>query len=555
MKTLENCAKELAQRCIREASERHGFDADEEIRILGLENLSIIRKQMVKKPVEKRDKVSDVKKSNKQSFPMPFIKEIVNPNGCQGLAYNRGLFTQCLKNRMENGSYCKGCQMEADKNSSGCPDCGTVEQRLVADLYAFKDPNDRTPVSYVKVLKKLNLSTEIAIEEAGKLNIIIPNDHFVSIEKVDKSSSSRGRPKKVGGIVEADDVIDLFAKLLVSDDNDDADIKNTQDKSENISRSKLSEEEKAIKKAQLEEERTKRKAERDAKLAAEKEEREAKLAAEKEEREAKLAAEKAEKEAKRLAEKNEKEAKLAAEKAEKEAKRLAEKAKKEEVKKESEKEAQLQAERAKKIIEKEAKIASEKAEKEAKRLAEKAEKEAKRLAEKNEKEAKLAAEKAEKEAKRLAEKEANKPVKQSKSKKVTQDTKDIKDTKDTKDTKDIKDTQQDTKDTKDIKDTQQDTKDTKDTKDTQDIKDIKDTQQDTKVDESPPPTKVTVTRIQISGKSYLKSSVNILYDPTTREEVGIWDPETKTIKDLPEEDDEDEYVDEEEEEEYETDDE
>ena len=39
---------------------------------------------------------------------------------------------------------------------------------------------------------------------------------------------------------------------------------------------------------------------------------------------------------------------------------------------------------------------------------------------------------------------------------------------------------------------------------------------------------------------YLKSSVNILYDPDTKEEVGLWDPETKTIKDLPDDDDEEE---------------
>jgi hypothetical protein len=42
------------------------------------------------------------------------------------------------------------------------------------------------------------------------------------------------------------------------------------------------------------------------------------------------------------------------------------------------------------------------------------------------------------------------------------------------------------------------------------------------------------------GKPYLKSSTNILYDPATKEEVGIWDPETKSIKPLPEEEDEEE---------------
>jgi hypothetical protein len=468
MKTLENCAKELAQRCIREASKRHGFDADEEIRLLGLENLSVIRKQMVKvggskeKPTkDKKDKKEPKVKASptiKHSFPLPFIKERVNQDGCQGLTYNRGLFTQCLKDRMENGSYCKGCQSEADNNASGCPECGTVENRLAAGLYAFKDPKGRSPVFYVKVLNKLKLTTDFVIEEAGKLNIIIPNEHFVD-EQV-KSTSSRGRPKKVS-VVEVDSVTDLFAKLTceanyddvldelleddnkseksgksvisdISDNSDNSD--NNSEKSEKIEKSKskkLTEEEKEIKKA---------------------------------EREQKLLAEKEEKEAKRIAGIAEKEA-------QKEAKRLAE------------------------IAEKEKKIA----EKEAKRLAEIAEKEAKRLAEKEAKEKKIAEKEAEKEAKRLAEKEAKEKKETEKSKKKS---------------------------------------DKVETK----VESKVETKVESKEEIKEPPTKVNVTKIQIDGKLYLKSSVNILYDPETKEEVGLWNPETKTIEELPEEEEEeDEY--------------
>jgi len=52
---------------------------------------------------------------------------------------------------------------------------------------------------------------------------------------------------------------------------------------------------------------------------------------------------------------------------------------------------------------------------------------------------------------------------------------------------------------------------------------------------------VKVSRIQVNGKIYLKSSENMLYDLETKTEVGIWDPETKTMKDLQEEDDYEEY--------------
>jgi hypothetical protein len=542
MKTLENCAKDLAQRCIREASKRHGFDADEEIRLLGLENLSVIRKQMAKsnkKPEEKqtKDKKEPKVKSSptiKPSFPMPFIKERVNPDGCQGLAYDRGLFTQCLKNRMENGLFCKGCQSEADNNASGCPDCGTLESRLAAGLHAFKDPKGRSPVPYIKVLNKLKLSTDFVIAEAGKLNIMIPFDHFDVDEQVKKPpSGSRGRPKKVGGTVEAEDVIDLFAKLSSDSGYDNILEESEDDKSVKTSKTKLSDEEKAIKKAQLEEERAQRKAERELKAANEKAEKEAKRLAEKE----------AEKEAKKDPEKETEKTKKEAEKTEKEAKKEAERVEK--AKKEAEKEAKKEAEKA------------EKAEKEAKRLAEiakketeKAEKEAKRLAEIAEKEAKKEAEKAkkeaEKEAKRLAEKETkgkgckktNKPVsKQDTSSKVSEEKQDDPPTKVSVGRIQISGKaylksndnilyDPDTKEEVGIWDPE-----------TKTIKDLPEEDE-----EEPPPDKVTVIRFQLGDKLYLKSSVNILYDPDTKEEVGIWDPETKTIKDLPdEEEEEDEY--------------
>ena len=50
-------------------------------------------------------------------------------------------------------------------------------------------------------------------------------------------------------------------------------------------------------------------------------------------------------------------------------------------------------------------------------------------------------------------------------------------------------------------------------------------------------TKVTVTRITIGDMKYLKSNTNVLYNETTREEVGLYDADTNTIKPLPEDDD------------------
>jgi hypothetical protein len=52
------------------------------------------------------------------------------------------------------------------------------------------------------------------------------------------------------------------------------------------------------------------------------------------------------------------------------------------------------------------------------------------------------------------------------------------------------------------------------------------------------PVKVTVKRVKIGDQEYLKSSANILYNPVTQEEVGIYDEATNSIKPLPDDEEE-----------------
>ena len=418
-KTLENVSKELASRCIAECGLKYGFDASEAIRDLGLENLTLLKKKMSRKSVSSGvPKEKKAKEAKKAVFPFPFVSELVNNSGCQGLAFNRGLFTQCLKSRMENGSFCKGCQSEADKNASGCPDCGTVESRLNTGLYDFKDPKGRSPVSYLKVLTKLKLSENQAIDEAKNQGLVIPSEHLVVIEKTKKSPISRGRPKKVGGAVEAENVNDLFKKLsLDSDEEVTEEPEESEEKPVKApKKAKLSEEEKAAKKEALEKERLEKKAQREAEHKAEVER--------------KKEARKADLEQKRLEREAEHKAEMEKKKEEREAKRKAEKAAKAEEKAKETKKSKKSEEKPE-----EAQVAPEVAPV-----------------------APVAPEVA--------------PVAEA-------------------------------------------------------------------------PKKTSVTRIQISGKQYLKSSANILYDPSTKEEVGLWNPVTKKIEELPEEEEE-----EEEEEEY-----
>jgi chemotaxis protein histidine kinase CheA len=321
---MVNVAKDLAQRAIMACGEKYNFDGSEAIRLLGLENVKVERQ----KPMAEK-KVKEV--VAKPGFPLPYNGEL-NETWCFALRQNNGLYTQCQSARKGENSFCKACQVLADKNE-GIPEYGTIQQRQAVGVFEYTDPKGRKPVSYTKVMKKYKVSEEQVLAEAGKFGMEINVEHFVApeadskrgrpkvvAEKVPESKGPKGRPKKSKKVLEiaGEEHEDLFAAMVANaQEAESSDVESVT-----VTKKKPSQEEKAAKLAA-------EKAEKEAKLAAEKAEKEAKLAAEKAEKEAK----KAEKDAKLAAEKEQKAAKLAAEKAEKEAKKAALEAEKEAKKK------------------------------------------------------------------------------------------------------------------------------------------------------------------------------------------------------------------------------
>jgi len=220
----------------------------------------------------------------------------------------------------------QSCQAQADKNASGKPDCGTMEERVASPMYEYTDGKGRSPVAYTKIMKKYGYTKEQVVTEFTKLYDGELNPAF--FEEPEKKKNS-GRPKKASGVAVAS-TDDLFTTLTAESGAD----MGAESAPAPKKGGKLTEEEKAEKKATLEAERAEKKAERDAKEAIEKaeraEKRKAELATKKAEREAKKEAEKMEKEAKKAEEKAKKEAekaeKEAMSKAEKESKKMQKKA-------------------------------------------------------------------------------------------------------------------------------------------------------------------------------------------------------------------------------------
>ena len=313
---------------IEECSREYGFSSEEAIRKLCLSEMRMeeIVYKVSNKSIEKRIVKN---KKTKSAFPLPFSGEMLE-GCCHGLKKNGGLYTQCEVLVKVEGLYCVGCQMQAEKNSNGKPDSGTIEDRLAVGLYEFRDPKGKMPISYRKLMSKLNLTDESVLSEGERMSRKIPLEHlsYVMEEKKKGRPSSgavkevkegkKGRPKKSKKILEVDnESSDLFASLVAQANGSSVDSESDSDSEVNLSviseqlvsnneDSKLKEKE--AKREAVEEEKAKKEAEKAKKEAEKKAKEEEKL---------KKEAEKKAKEAEKKAKEEEKEAKKQAAEAEK----------------------------------------------------------------------------------------------------------------------------------------------------------------------------------------------------------------------------------------------
>ena len=101
---MEAAMKSVLEEVVNKLSEKYEFDAEEAMEFLGVVTF--------KKP----------KKSKKVQLPWCGM---VIPNCCQALKVNKGLHSQCLNDKVEEGEFCKSCQKDADKNG-GTPSKGNA---------------------------------------------------------------------------------------------------------------------------------------------------------------------------------------------------------------------------------------------------------------------------------------------------------------------------------------------------------------------------------------------------------------------------------------------
>lgn len=175
---------------------------------------------------------SSVDKKSKSSIPLPWTGAIM-PGCCEGLKVNHGLYTQCESVAKNDSVYCKTCFSQGVKNGSNKPNSGTVHDRLESGVMDYTDKRTgKKCVSWVQVLKKLNISMEDGMREANNQEVTISPEQLVESNKKrgrpkntnapktteggvgDESPKKRGRPKKEKKEIETVAGDDLIANLV-----------------------------------------------------------------------------------------------------------------------------------------------------------------------------------------------------------------------------------------------------------------------------------------------------------------------------------------------------
>jgi len=145
--------------------------------------------------------------------------------GCIGIKYNGGLYTQC--GGKSEGELCVRCSELRKRN--GCL-YGSVKERMECGVMEYKDGNGRSPVHYSKVMKKNGWSREDVEKEGLRLGVKVLECHFEEKvvkrgrprkEKVEVEKKSRGRPRKEKEVVSNEVGERVIASLLCGSSSSD----------------------------------------------------------------------------------------------------------------------------------------------------------------------------------------------------------------------------------------------------------------------------------------------------------------------------------------------
>jgi hypothetical protein len=168
---MEAALNNVVEEVVNKLSEKFEFDTKDAMEFLGVVTMSKAKKQ--------------------KAIQLPWCGKVI-PSCCQALKVNKGLYSQCLKEKQEGGEFCKTCQKDAEKNG-GVPSHGLAQDRV-----DYVDSKGKAPVNYGNYMKKEGITREAAEMEAAKRGVTIPEEQFVVVEP-----KKQGRKKETGSDVES----------------------------------------------------------------------------------------------------------------------------------------------------------------------------------------------------------------------------------------------------------------------------------------------------------------------------------------------------------------
>ena len=192
---IKSICSEYGTYIVNKLSEKYGFSAEEANRELELPSIKIAEPNRRKDVTEKKPKAVKVVDAPAPSIPLPFCGKVVD-SWCTAIVKNNKLYTQCTNTPVANGM-CKKCSKILEKE--GELPFGSISSRVECEPMSYKDAKGNVPVLYSVIMTKLNITREVAETEAAKFGLTIPEEQFAVIEK------SRGRPKKEATEKSSDD--------------------------------------------------------------------------------------------------------------------------------------------------------------------------------------------------------------------------------------------------------------------------------------------------------------------------------------------------------------
>ncbi len=218
VKSLESALKRCMIDSVNKLATEYNFNADE-----ALNNLNIDAAKLLKKSVAKGTGSSRATREKK--IPRPFSCYEMPWIGCQALVNNHGLFTPCENKVSDDETYCTKCFAQTEKNSSGKPDHGTVDDRNEQGT-EFKTPKGKKPEPYTRAIEKMGIDINTAATYIkNNFNIDIPANDLVVVPK-----SGRGRKAAPAKETASGDSDDIFSTVVATVASGNSKKKTTEDK-------------------------------------------------------------------------------------------------------------------------------------------------------------------------------------------------------------------------------------------------------------------------------------------------------------------------------------